>query len=88
MSVQNWRDTARVPKLFIFDARLLIPLSVFLLHIRAWTFWVAVIFTLLFFLLERKGYTISVILKMARIKTIGRYRPVVDSTLWKKRTRW
>ena len=88
MSIQNWRDTARVPKLFIFDARLLIPLAIFFLHIRAWTFYLAIFFIAVFFLLERRGYTLGVLIKMLRIKFVGAYRPVVDSTIWRKRTRW
>jgi len=56
----HWRDSARTPKFFFIDGRAAFPMLIFLLHIRLWTFIVAVIATLFFTVLERFGFTLPV----------------------------
>ncbi len=88
MSVKNWRDTARIPRITVFDVRLLVPVFIFLLHIRTWTFCIAVASIVFFTILERKGYTLEVLWRLTRSKLAGRYRIVSDEKIWRKRCRW
>lgn len=68
----HWRDSARIPRFFLFDARAAFPLMFFLLHIRFWTFGLAVVATIFFAAIERYGFTVSVFLRWVRTKVIGR----------------
>lgn len=67
----NWRDSARIPRFFLFDARAAFPLLFFLLHIRFWTLGLAIIATIFFAAIERYGFTVSVFLRWLRNKIIG-----------------
>jgi intracellular multiplication protein IcmT len=62
----HWRDSARPAKLFIIDANAAFPLLLFLVHIKTWTFIVAISFMLFFTLLRRYGYSISIFLRILR----------------------
>lgn len=67
----NWRDSARMPRFFMFDARAALPLLFFLLHIRIWTLILAIIATIFFAAIERYGFTVAVFLRWLRCKIIG-----------------
>jgi hypothetical protein len=56
----HWRDSARTAKFFFIDAEAVFPFFLFLLHIRFWTFILALSFMLFFTLLKRLGYTAAV----------------------------
>ncbi len=73
-STAHWRDSARNVRFFIIDYRAAFPLVFFLLHIRLWTFVVAVIATLFFALLERYGFTVIVFLRWFRASLAGQRR--------------
>ena len=62
----HWRDSARTAKFFFIDAKAAFPIFLFLMHIRLWTFILAVIFMLFFTLLNRFGYSIEVFLRIFR----------------------
>lgn len=62
----HWRDSARTVRLWIVDFRACFPLLFFLLHIRLWTFLLAVIAIVFFAALERYGFTVSVFLRWFR----------------------
>jgi intracellular multiplication protein IcmT len=68
----SWRDSARYPKLFFLDARAVFPLIAFLLHIKLWTFIIAMIFTVFFSVLMRFGFTISVFRRFIRAYVGGK----------------
>jgi intracellular multiplication protein IcmT len=68
----HWRDSARPAKFFIFDARAAFPMLLFLLHIKLWTFIVAVIAMLFFTLLNRYGFSVIVFLRWLRGALAGR----------------
>ena len=72
MAEAYWRDSARTPKFFSIDARATFPLLLFLLHIRMWTFIVAVIATLFFATLDRYGFTPVIFLRVVRGVLIGK----------------
>jgi intracellular multiplication protein IcmT len=71
MSMAHWRDSARPARLWIVDFRAAFPLFIFLLHIRLWTFLLAVIATLFFAMLERFGFTVAVFSRWIRAYIAG-----------------
>lgn len=68
----HWRDSAREAKFFIFDAKAAFPLLFFLVHIRLWTFIVAIVTMLFFTLLNRYGFSVDVFLRWLRSFLAGR----------------
>jgi intracellular multiplication protein IcmT len=67
----HWRDSARNVRFFFIDFRACFPLLLFLLHIRLWTFVLAVIATAFFATLERYGFTLIVFLRWIRSFVAG-----------------
>lgn len=76
-----WRDSARRPRLFFIDALAAFPLILCLLHIRAWTFYIAVITTIFFAILERFNFTVPVFMRWLRGTLAGRVR--VAKPVWR-----
>lgn len=74
--ISHWRDSGRIPRFFGIDARSTFPLLLFLVHIKWWTFIVAVIATILFGLIERYGFSATVFLRMIRSLLAGRRKLV------------
>lgn len=70
----HWRDSARSARFFIVDARAAFPLLLFLLHIRFWTFGLAIVTMVFFGLLERFGFTIPVFRRWIRNLLAGSYK--------------
>jgi intracellular multiplication protein IcmT len=56
----HWRDSARAARFFFVDARAAFPLLLFLLHMRLWTFILAIVTMIFFALLEKYGFTVIV----------------------------
>lgn len=71
MADAHWRDSARSARFFVVDYRAAFPLVLFLLHIRLWSFIVAIAATFFFTLLERYGFTVTVFLRWARTILAG-----------------
>lgn len=71
----HWRNSARHPRLFMMDAYAAFPLLLFLLHIRWWTFFLAIMAAIFFATLERFGFTIPVFLRLFRTFLAGPKRP-------------
>lgn len=69
--VSHWRDSGRTPRFFGIDARSTFPLLLFLMHIKLWTFILAIIVTLFFGILERYGFRAVVFLRMFRSLLAG-----------------
>ncbi|MBU0456269.1 MAG: IcmT/TraK family protein [Pseudomonadota bacterium] len=61
-----WRDSARRPQFFFIDGWAVFPMVLFLLHIRLWTFAVAIAATAFFSFLSRYGFTVPVFLRLTR----------------------
>lgn len=70
----HWRDSARTPEFFIFDAYSAIPFVFFLLHIRMWTFMLCCGVAVFFFALRKMGYSLPVFIRVARSFLAGRRR--------------
>lgn len=56
----HWRDSARTARFFFIDAKAAFPIFLFLLHIKLWTFILALIFMVFFTVLNRFGYSVDV----------------------------
>jgi len=77
----HWRDSARPARFLFFDARAAFPLLLFLLHIRLWTFILAILATTFFAFLERKGFSLIVFARWLRTTLAG---PRKTSAPWWK----
>jgi intracellular multiplication protein IcmT len=71
----HWRNTQKPARFFFLDARAFVALLVFLVHARAWTFFLAIIVMLGFWLLERRGLTFDAALRAFRCWFLGSRRP-------------
>jgi len=70
----HWRDSARTPMFFFLDAYSAIPLLLFLLHIRLWTFILACTLCAFFMLLNRFGFSVPVFFRLLRTFLAGNQR--------------
>ena len=70
----HWRDASRNPRFFVIDAVAAIPLIVMLLHIRMWTFLLALGTMIFFGILEKFKFTIPVFFRWLRALLAGPYR--------------
>jgi intracellular multiplication protein IcmT len=67
----HWRDSSRVARFFMVDARAAFPIFLFFMHIRIWTGLLA-LFSLLFFgFIEHYGFTVPVFLRWIRCLLAG-----------------
>lgn len=67
----HWRDSARNVRLWFIDFRACFPLLFLLLHIRIWTFILAIFAIIFFTTLERFGFTPTVFLRWLRAYIAG-----------------
>lgn len=73
----SWRDSARYPKLFFVDARVVFPVIFCLLHLRLWTIGVALAFTIFFAILDYYGFTAVVFARWVRSTLAGRRKVAI-----------
>jgi intracellular multiplication protein IcmT len=78
-----WRNTMLPVRLYIMDARALVPVLIFLLHWRWATFYLAGGGIAVFTVLEWFGLTFPAAIRTIRRMIVGRLRPAVPA--WKKR---
>ena len=80
-----WRESARPVRLFFLSAYVAIPLMVFLLHIRMWTFVLLVLTIVAMTVIERFGFTPPVAVLAIRAwlagKTVKRRRSMFRKRL-------
>jgi intracellular multiplication protein IcmT len=62
----HWRDSARSIRFFIWDGDAAFPMVLFLMHIRLWTFILAVSVMMFFTFLNRYGFSLIVFLRWLR----------------------
>ena len=70
----HWRDSARTPRFFLLDAYSAIPLVLFFLHIRLWTFILSCAIALFFMTLNRFGYSLPIFIRLTRSFLAGNQR--------------
>jgi intracellular multiplication protein IcmT len=80
-----WRDTARTPQVFGMDATAVFPFLLFMVHIRWWTFGVAVVSMIALAILARFGFTGPVFLRFVRSFFAGPVRFAVSWAEWNRR---
>jgi len=73
--ISHWRDSGRVPRFFIIDARSAFPLLLFLMHIKWWTFAVAMVITVFFSIIEHYGLSTMVFFRALRSVLAGKLKP-------------
>jgi intracellular multiplication protein IcmT len=78
----HWRDSAYTARFFFVDARAAFPLLFFLLHIKLWTFFLAVGFMLFFALIEKYGLSLIVFSRWFRNFLAGPHKS--SDPWWKK----
>ena len=78
-----WRNTMLPIRIYVADARALIPLMVVLVHVRLWTFYVALAGIVVFAVLEWLGLTFPAAVRTARRWIVGNRRAAIPT--WKKR---
>lgn len=71
----HWRNTQKPARFWILDARAAIFLALFLIHMRTWTFVLAVLSMFIFYIFERMGLTFAAALRAIRCYILGRNRP-------------
>lgn len=71
----HWRNAMRPVRFFGVDARLAIPWFVLLFHARLITLFFAVLFTLVFWAMERRGLSFDAALRAFRNWFLGQKRP-------------
>lgn len=69
-----WRDSSRTPRFFFVDANAAFPLVLFLLHVRQWTFFLALAAIIFFGILERFNFTVPIFLRWLRSSFAGPIR--------------
>lgn len=74
----HWRDSARIPRLFILDYRAVLPFLYLLFSKGSWFMYSLIIVTLItafFAIIEYFGFTFSVFLRWLKYSFIsGRYK--------------
>jgi len=78
-----WRNTMMPVRIYVVDARALIPVMIFMLHWRLNTLYLAGAGIALFTFLEWFGLTFPAARRTIRRYLVGRIRPAIPS--WKKR---
>jgi intracellular multiplication protein IcmT len=71
----HWRNTMKPTRFFVLDARAFMAILLFLVHARLWTFVLAIVVMIIFWLLERRGLTFEASLRTFRSWLVGINRP-------------
>lgn len=82
----HWRNSMRPVRFFGADARLAIPWFILLFHFRLITLFFAIVLTMIFIALERRGLTFDAALRAFRKWLLGQKRPAWISYHKKKMT--
>lgn len=67
----HWRDSARTARFYMVDANASFPLLLFLVHMKFWTFMLALLFMVFFTVVARFGFTVPVFFRWFRLTLAG-----------------
>ncbi|MHA7840899.1 MAG: IcmT/TraK family protein [Gammaproteobacteria bacterium] len=81
-STTAWRDSARIAKFFIIDARAAFPFLFLFVHIRLWTFILATVTTAAFAILDYYGFSVVVFMRALRTFIAGKRK--LSRPWWRK----
>ncbi|WP_432648910.1 IcmT/TraK family protein [Methylomarinum roseum] len=82
-----WCYAAVFPYFFIMDARSMIPISIWLLHMSWETFYISLAGTAIFLIANKLGATPEYLLRRVVRITSGRIRNRSDNILYRRRSR-
>lgn len=68
----HWRDSARQPRFYVVDARVVLFILLWLLHMRWWTFTLAVSAVTIFTIMEYFKYPLPVAIRAFKGIIIGK----------------
>lgn len=71
----HWRNSMRPVRFFAFDARLAIPWFILLFHARAYTLFLALLLSFVFWFMEQRGLSFDSSLRAFRNWFLGQKRP-------------
>ena len=78
MADNHWRNTMRPARFFVLDARAAFPFLLCLLNAAALYMWIgALILTMIFWIVEKRGYTFDAALRWARAFMVAPKRPAI-----------
>ena len=83
-----WSYTAPYPKLFLIDARAILPLAIWALHWSWITFYIALAGIVFFSVVLYFGYSPGTILSLVLVKLYGGNRQLSDHMVTRRRCRW
>ncbi len=78
-----WRNTGQPVRVFMFDARALLPLLCFVVYWSWLTFYIAILGIAFFSLISFLGLTLPAMLRLMRRFFVGPTRPAVPA--WNRR---
>lgn len=81
----HWRNSQKIPRFFIFDARVFFLLVAFMFYVAYWTLALVVMAIAFFYILERVGLTFESALRAIRAWILGQERPAL---IRRYRRRW
>ncbi len=70
----HWRDVARTPRFYFMDAWSALPILLFLMHMRLWTFILSIVCMSFFIILEKFKFTVPVFFRWLRASLAGSVR--------------
>lgn len=78
-----WRQTAKSPKfLWFLDFSASAGFLVFALHMRAWTFWSALVLTVVLSVMTYLGFSVGMLFSRVLFLAAGKTRPPRDWSYW------
>ncbi len=81
----HWRNSQKIPRFFVFDARVFFLMVAFMFHVAYWTLTLVIIAITFFYVLERVGLTFESALRAIRAWILGQERPAL---VRRHRRRW
>ena len=75
----HWRNTMRPIRFFGLDARSAIPYTLLLVYFRWITLFVAIVVTIIFFIVEKQGLTFPAAVRKFRRLMLSEVRPGISS---------
>ncbi len=70
----HWRDSARRARFFGIDAYAALPILIFLMHMRLWTFLLSICLIIFFSIIEHFKFTLPVFFRWLKIMYAGNLR--------------
>ncbi len=73
----HWRNSMLPIRFFNLDARAVLPFCALIFYFRLITLFIAIVITLIFWIVERMGFTLPAALRKFRSVLVGNMRPAL-----------